>query len=519
MRLILLFHTLRHLRLSQLLYQVWYRIYRPRYVPTEEHCLVCLPNIKPFPRKEKSYTNGIFSFISLSGRFTHWQDISRGMLWTYNLNYMDWLLQEGLSYEEGRDWIDHFIESLPENKIGQAPYPTALRIINWTKFICLYRENVSEDTRRAWDSSLCSQVDLLLRRLEYHLLGNHLLEDICALFIASIYLSDGLLSKRAIKMLKRELQEQILPDGAHYEQAPMYHCILLDRLLDCYNFAMTNSDRLRDQSILEVLRSSLISMLGHLESIVYRDGSIPLVNDSAYGIALPYRAICSYAKSLCLEWKSLPMKEAGYRWLRTDSLEVFIDVANVMATYQPGHTHADSLSYELRIGGVPIVVDTGISTYDKTSRREYERATSAHNTVIIEGRNSSETWGGFRVGKRAHTTLLLDTDTLIHAEHDGFGRAHLHYREFALQDKGLRIRDCISHNEATTLLHLAPDLNVLSSTPTQVILSGGIVIDITGAYEVTVTENYISRYYNKHERIQVLHIQFSQEVEYFIHEE
>ena len=40
---------------------------------------------------------------------------------------------------------------------------------------------------------------------------------------------------KASCLLYKELDEQILPDGSHYEQSPMYHCILLDRLLDCYN--------------------------------------------------------------------------------------------------------------------------------------------------------------------------------------------------------------------------------------------------------------------------------------------
>lgn len=33
--------------------------------------------------------------------------------------------------------------------------------------------------------------------------------------------------------------------------------------------------------------------------------------------------------------------------------------------YIPGHAHADTFNYELRIDGVPFIVDTGISTYNK----------------------------------------------------------------------------------------------------------------------------------------------------------
>lgn len=516
MKLSLLYHTSRHLRLRQLVYQVWYRLYKPSYAPVQMHSLATLPHMLLFPRKEKSYIEGDFTFISLKGEFIHWQDTSRGMLWTYNLNYMDWLLQEELSYEEGKDWIDRFIADLPVNKIGQDPYPTALRIINWIKFICLHREHIQDDTRLVWDASLRAQVDLLTRKLEYHLLANHLLEDVCALFIASIYLFDEALSKRSSKLLKAELLEQILPDGAHYEQAPMYHCILLERLLDCYNFASANTDKLSDSSILDVLRGAVVAMLGHLDSIVYKDGSIPLVNDSAYGIALPYETICAYARSLGLDWCSIPLAESGYRWLRNGTLEVLVDVGNVTAVYQPGHTHADSLSYELRMDGKPLVVDTGISTYNKTPRRDYERSTSAHNTVVVEGRSSSQTWGGFRVGRRAQTTLLLDIETRIQAQHDGYGKSCVHRREFVLEEDGFKIRDSIPQDRAVSLLHLAPSIKILSINLTEVHTSVGAIIEICGAEQVVITEEYISRRYNQKERVYVLEILFSKDVEYFI---
>lgn len=499
-----------------MIYQVWYRLYKPSYAPREGHSLACLPLVVPFPHKEKNYDRDQFTFICLTGKFTHWQDISKGMLWAYNLNYMDWLLQDGLSYEEGARWIDRFIIDLPTNKIGQDPYPTALRIINWMKFICLNSDSIPEKRRLDWESSLRAQVNLLTRKLEYHLLANHLLEDICALFIASVYLSDETLGKKASKLLKRELQAQILPDGAHYEQAPMYHCILLDRILDCYNFASANVDRLSDKSVLETLREVLVAMLGHLDSIVYRDGSIPLVNDSAYGIALPYKGLCTYAKNLGIEWDSIPLGASGYRWLRNESLEALVDVGNIMATYQPGHTHADSLSYELRIQGQPLVIDTGISTYDKTPRREYERSTRAHNTVVIDGRSSSQTWGGFRVGRRAKTTLLLDTDSRIRARHDGYGKSCIHEREFALMKNGLKVRDSIPHNHAVSLLHLAPGIRVLSASLTEVYISTGAIIKISGATEVRVAEDYISRYYNRKEQVFVIELFFSKDIEYYI---
>ena len=75
------------------------------------------------------------------------------------------------------------------------------------------------------------------------------------------------------------------------------------------------------------------------------------------------------------------MVECGYRRLQGSRQEAIIDVGNITATYQPGHTHADTFTYELHIDDCPVIVDTGISTYNKTPRRLYERSTQAHNTV------------------------------------------------------------------------------------------------------------------------------------------
>ena len=49
-----------------------------------------------------------------------------GLLWTFNLNYMDWLEQQNLTTEEGQKWIDLFIESMSQNITGLSPLPHSL---------------------------------------------------------------------------------------------------------------------------------------------------------------------------------------------------------------------------------------------------------------------------------------------------------------------------------------------------------------------------------------------------------
>ena len=508
----LLLRTIVHLRLKQIVYQLKYRItyskLRAQKVPSS------IPlRLVPFIAKWRCYDNDkTFTFLNLSSGFTFWNDTRHGMLWAYNLNYMDWLLQEGMSVKEGTKWIDRFIKELPQNRIGLDPYPIALRSINWIKFISIYRNELTDKQILKWNNSLYAQCRLLERKLEHHLLGNHLLEDAYTLFIVSSYFSDKKLYGKASRLLLDELKEQVLPDGAHYEQSPMYHCILLDRLLDCYNVAVcTGQDEMR-----ESLRQYAVRMLGHLESIVWKDDTIPLLNDSAYGIAPIVSELRAYAKRLALEWKPVPMKECGYRKLCSTRFETIVDVGNIAATYQPGHSHADTFNYELKIDGKSFIVDAGISTYNKTERRQYERSTAAHNTVTVDGKDSSEVWGGFRVGNRAKVTMLEDTDNQIKASHNGFGKKGVHTRTFRMDMKSFTIIDDVSsNNQAISYIHLAPEIEVKSVTHEKIVTNRGI-IHIRNAQSVKTMDEKISTAYNLFHSIKTIKILFTKEMEYMI---
>ena len=435
--------------------------------------------------KEVCIEGDRFLFLNLENKFDGWASLKEGMLWAYNQNYFDWINQEGVSAEEGCKWIDRFIEELPDNKVGLDPYPIALRSINWVKFFCNYPERASKERL----DSLYSQLKLLEKKLEFHLLGNHLLEDAYALYIGASFFNDEQLLKKASKLLKAQLKEQILPDGAHYEQSPMYHCILLDRLLDCINIKS-------DSDLIDYAHR----MLGHLESIVWRDKTIPLMNDAANGIAPRPGQLFGYARRLGLEWDAIPLRECGYRKIVSDSLEAIVDVGGITASYQPGHSHADTLNYALRIGGRPFVVDTGISTYNKTERRQEERSTVAHNCVSPDGRNSSEVWDGFRVGRRCRVEIKADKEAVVEAVHDGFGKPCR--RRFEMSKEGLLVEDWYE-GEAVSYVHLAEEADENR-------------LKIEGALRVVVKPWCYSEEYNKFLNGKVVEIKFKGHCQYTI---
>lgn len=518
MNIQLLIETLRFLRPTQVIYRLKRKIHQPMMkhlaAPITHTCCKLYPTIT---KPQCFVGNNQFTFLNQTSTFRDWNMNDNGLLWTFNLNYMDWLEQQNLTAEEGQKWIDLFIESISQNITGLSPYPTALRIINWAKFFCKHPKFLNQKR----GDNMYAQTRLLCRKLEYHLLGNHLLEDAYALFIASIFFNDTALYRKGSRLLLEQLKEQILPDGAHYEQSPMYHCIMLDRLLDCINFSTQNHVFADQQQLTEQLVAVAVRMLGHLQAIVYQDATIPLLNDSAEGIAPSPCELFDYAQRLGLKWNPIELNECGYRKFsnKAAQMEAVVDIGNIRATYQPGHSHADTFSYELRWKGSPYIVDTGISTYEKGARRQYERGTEAHNTVSIDGQDSSHVWGGFRVGNRARVTVEEDRPTRITAHHDGFGHHRLHQRTFSISDSGFSIADKVTGKatSAVSFLHVAPGIEVNTDRLADGIIAiGDLQLTVEGHNEIEIRNDSVAKEYNQLMPTTVIAIHFTTAVKYQI---
>jgi len=399
-----------------------------------------------------SYNDGKFTMLNLSKKFTgaiDWNFNEYGKLWTYNLTYFEYLKEK-----ENVSLIYDFIKNIESVKDGLEPFPISLRGINWIKFLTKY-----EIKDKKIDDSLYAQYYILLDNLEYHLLGNHLLENGFSLLFGAYYFQDETLHKKAKDILEKELEEQILNDGAHFELSPMYHQLMLFRVLDCINLVQNNS--WKNEELLKYLKEKASLMLGWLNTISYENGEIPLLNDSANKIAPTSVELFEYASRLNLNLIKKDLNESGYRKIKKENYECIVDIGEVGASYIPGHAHADTFNFELYINNKPFIVDTGISTYNIGKQRDNERSTKSHNTVEINETNSSEVWGGFRVANRARVTDVVENIDYIKAIHDGYKKKFevLHTREWIFEEDKIIISDALSREcEAVARLHFHPDV-------------------------------------------------------------
>ena len=445
----LYFHTIIHLRPIQIYYRIFYKlrsIFRritgfkyPQFISAPSYLIILKPSI-PSNKSYFSEENG-FCFLNQSQVFKpnqiNWDDEQTfGKLWTYNLNYFEFLNQENLPKTQGIALIWEYIQACPNLKTGLEPHPTSLRSINWIKFLSKYQVQDSKI-----DGFLMAQYVRLTDSLEYHLMGNHLLENAFSLLFGAYYFRSNQLFKTANKILKIELSEQFLNDGGHFERSPMYHQIMLFRMLDCWNL-MKNNSTFKPIIEHEISFNLIEKLLSFLQTITFKNGDIPLVNDAAINISPNTKQLTEYADMLNIKGSKIKLSGSGYRNFNKSNYELLVDVGNIAPDYLPGHAHSDTLNFILYVNQKPFIVDTGISTYQNNEIRQLERSTLAHNTVQVDGFEQSEIWSSFRVGRRAKAKILLENEHQITASHNGYKRyGIIHKRLFFVDNHRVIIHD------------------------------------------------------------------------------
>ena len=504
---LLLLRTVIHLRPRQVFFQALRRLQSrcpcppsaDRSLPDSERFALGapparLPSYAPVPEQDATkLIDGTFTFLNDTrhlGQPIAWEAASAPLLWRYNLHYFDWLWSLDLAHDEYwsfvrravLDWIRHLPPAAAA--VGWAPYPTSLRLINWSLLLLgrgRTRLDADDELKTAVASSMWQQLDWLARRLEYQLLANHLLENAAALTLAAGCFT-GRDARRwraqGARLLKQELDEQLLADGCHYERSPMYHARVV-WLLD----ALDAAERERAGQALALLR--------------HPDGEIALLNDAATRVyGLPDHAATESSNGV---W-ALPA--AGYYGARTAAGEyLVVDAGPIGPDYQPGHAHADLLSFEWSLDGRRVITDTGVYEYQVGERRQYDRSTAAHNTVTIDGGDSCEVWGGFRVGRRVRPTVVAwepagDRFELV-AQHAGF-RGWIHRRRFAWQPGRLELTDTVTGRRAGVAvgrLHLAPEATVELTGPGRALVRLGtvqVVVEFEGSGTLALEQGWYS---------------------------
>lgn len=414
------YHTVRYLKKSQIRYLVKNRIQRKPALtkgkaPAFGTLSLWMERLELHPDYQKRFSveeilNGEITLLHEKESIgnENWKNPEKSHLWNFNLQYLEFLIPLAGAYRESKatSYYECFrwycCKWMEDNEKGTGdawhPYTISLRLTNL--WICIdgFGAILSEDREffEKLQDSMYAQYLHLQNKLERHLLGNHYFENLKAVMLGALCFKEPSIYEQYKDLFRREIEEQILPDGVHYERSLMYHKIILEDLMRVAK-AISQADSIFYTELLTWIQKMADAMYSLEEGM----GRTPLFNDAGDNVA---RSMISLLAALREEFFILPtpkraFEKAGYYCIWNKNKKLLFDAGEIAPDYMPGHGHCDALSFELSYQGRPLFVNSGTGQY-QGEHRAYFRSTKAHNTVVMDGEEQSQCWGEHRVAKR-----------------------------------------------------------------------------------------------------------------------
>ncbi|MCH7690353.1 MAG: alginate lyase family protein [candidate division Zixibacteria bacterium] len=250
---------------------------------------------------------------------------------------------------------------------------------------------------------------------------NHLIADYIGLYYIGLLFPEFDRSEKWLKIaetgLEKEIQLQVLEDGADYECSFSYHRLVLEMFLSVYILGQKNGRVLSTD-----YRNKLAAMIRFSSAMTAPSGNTPSIGDNDDGFLVMLdnnnpmdhrHLIDTGAIVLDLEvpanvtsceerlWylgpdslrieqatskpKSRFLKSSGYAVIRDDRTHLTFDAAPITGLGFGGHKHNDLLSITLEIDKVPFLIDSGTACYTSDyHKRNLSRSTAVHNTIRLD---------------------------------------------------------------------------------------------------------------------------------------
>jgi hypothetical protein len=404
------------------------------------------------------------------------------VLW--ELNRLPHLITLAQAYALTNDeqYVEEFLQQV-ESWHTQNPYgyganwncamEVALRAINLLGAFEVFRRSQNLDEKNV--ATLLAVFDdhgwFIETHLEFSYIAtsNHYLSDVVGLVWLGVMLPEleGASRWRSVglRQMLREMDKQVLNDGADFEASTGYHRFVLELFL--YTFTLC---RANDIEIPEPYWKKLKAMLRYVRGYLRPDGRAPLIGDSdsgqvfptcrrsaddhAYVLALgavlfddadlkvneepPEEILWIHGESGVNAYRKMTLAsinpshanpDAGIFVLRDDERYLLFNASGAGIAGRGSHGHNDALSIEVSACGRAFIVDPGtyIYTGDLQERHRF-RSTAYHSTVQIDAQeqNTIEVQQPFVIGNEAQPRVLtwetsLESDR-VSAEHKGYTR-------------------------------------------------------------------------------------------------
>lgn len=353
----------------------------------------------------------------------------------WELSRMQWLIPAAQAWQITReDRYAAHVRALLEQWIDANPcawgvnwactMEPAMRVFTWSWLYRVLANSPSWHDREfklRFLRALYLHLQFIRQNLEISdVNGNHLIADAAALVAGGAFFGSG--SARqwmdvGWRLLKREIQLQVFPDGVDFEGSVPYHRLVTELLF--YAAAAFEEDGV---PVPASFRASLLRMADYISAYTKPDGEAPIFGDADDARVLPlggqgindHRYLPNLIwkrwapEKLTIDWQ-LSASESLWWWgmapvvnappinlnsvaflsggnyiLRSGSDYVFMDCGPLGLADRGGHGHNDCLSFEAALKGCSLIVDPGCYVYtaDYQMRNQF-RSTAVHNTPQV----------------------------------------------------------------------------------------------------------------------------------------
>lgn len=380
---------------------------------------------------------------------------------------------------------------------GWDPTTSALRMISCLRtFEILRLSNVVLLGKNSWFQNFVEKHRMILEIGRYvEPAGNHRALNVAGRAAVSLLLrEDEPLNEDLLREFQVIFQHQFLSDGGHIERTPHYHLQILELL----NF-FGHADSARGGALQSRVKEIACTAATALGGMLAPDGTPIRFGD----VGRSFSGRHSNVKAFDVTGNSLKIPKRNQMLLRDFGLatwswqhkqvtvQLAVDFGPLGLPTNPGHGHADALSYCFYVSGRDIVADPGTYLYSDSAEACWFKLPQAHNSVYCPRHPTCNLTRYFRWKQVAHPPTRINSSH-DHILLDAFQKwrvgnsFHRHRRSwfrikngFAVLDKFLSASDEI----ATSRIGLHPESHLRNTEPEQMIVEwpdGRIRISVQG---------------------------------------
>ncbi|WP_321395661.1 heparinase II/III family protein [Emcibacter sp.] len=408
----------------------------------------------------------IWSIDNLSDQ---WRDYLHSFAWLRDLNRaVDRLSARKRAMELVSGWLDIY-ENWDE--YAWRSDLAGRRIVNWLAYAPLILDTDDLVYRSRVLNSLARQARHLMHESSDFPPGPDRLLAISGLIQGGLFIPHGEdWLKRGLALLKRELSEEVYPDGGVSSRNPEDVLRLLKDLI-----MLRSACRGMGHQVPEELVAGIARLAGLLRMLCHGDGRLALFNGASEGSGDDIRKTLEAAGQG--DDLQLDAVQAGFRRLEKAGTSIIVDSGPPALPDISRNCHAGTLSFEMSSHAQRMIVNCGSGAFypreDGVDLFTISRITAAHSTLVLNNRNSSEILdnGLIGAGPTVVSSRRLEErgDVLLESCHNGyedrFGRKHWRLLYLNREGDDIRGEDIleVTSNRVETMpfdirFHLHPDV-------------------------------------------------------------